>query len=389
MNSKIKLLLVVGSADSIFVHDYAMWLKRSLDISVDVYELERKSQRVYDEAYYDARYFPTEPLWTKFFPTKVSNQLIPIWKNHQLKSFLKTHSYDIVHCHWIVPSLVLTKSLKCYCPKLFVTFWGGELTHLSLFKSKNIYLNRLKQFMTIVDCIANSSNAIQNILYQFPDYKGKTWIANLGSTSVQYICEMQSSYTKEMAKESLNMPTDKFVVMIGYSGKTLHQHLSIIHALQTHDSLKQRIHLFAPMTRDAEFDYIEKVESALKQSGYTYTLLRDRYLNDREVAIIRLATDIVFQFSTFDGFSRSILECIGAKAWLIYARWLDYDNSLKSWKIQALPAESIVDGVRQLSYFLDHVAEFSSSLRKNSEVVLRKLAWSECIKDWINLYRNA
>ena len=49
----MKLLLVVGCANDIFVYNYAKWLKKSMDVSIDVFEFFPSSQQGYGNEYYD------------------------------------------------------------------------------------------------------------------------------------------------------------------------------------------------------------------------------------------------------------------------------------------------------------------------------------------------
>lgn len=382
----MKLLMIVGSADSIFIYHLAKWLKQSMDINIDIYELERTDKRVYDNKYYDSRNYPFELPILKTIIRKA--QLAPLWRSRELKRYLKGTHYDVIHCHWLTNSLVITKNLKKYCDNLCVTFWGGELSHQMLFKSHSLYMIYLNKFIEQVDYIVNSDAFNEKVHDTFPNYKGQLRHGQLGSSPVQFLVELMQEETKDEAKKKMELPIDKKIVMIGYSGKSLHQHLPIIKELEKDEDLKNKIHLFAPMTRDTQADYVKKVEDALKNSDYTYTLLKDRYLTDEEVARIRMVTDIVFQFSLFDDFSRSIIECICAKAFLLYGDWLNYTVSLNEFGFKAESNSTIADGVLHLKQVVDNFSIYEPIIEENANHGKKRLLWSECIKDWVKLYQS-
>ena len=381
----MRLLMIVGSADSIFIYNMAKWLKETMDITIDVYELEPIEKKIYDNRFYDSRNTGKYPSPNDKILYATSEKVRPFIRSFQLKSFLKGKYYDIIHIHWITSPVVLSVFLKKHCRSLCVTFWGGELTNMRIFRSHVLYRFCLKSFMREVDYVVNSG-LFKSELAKFP--VKRFCCATLGSSSIEFLMKLMKTETKETAKIKLGMPKDKTIVMIGYSGKALHQHLLVIDSLSKNGMLKNKIHLFVPMTRDANPLYTAKVEKALVDSGFTYTLLKDRYLSDEEVALTRLATDVIFQFSTFDGFSRSIIESMCAKGLLLYADWLNYSERLKEFEFYAIPASSINEGVERLESVIANMNNYYDLLEQNSENGKMKLLWSECIKDWINLYNR-
>ena len=49
----MKLLLIVGCANDIFVYNYAKWLKKSMNVSIDIFEFFPSSQQSFGTEYYD------------------------------------------------------------------------------------------------------------------------------------------------------------------------------------------------------------------------------------------------------------------------------------------------------------------------------------------------
>ena len=50
----MKLLLIVGCANDIFVYNYAKWLKKSMSVSIDIFEFFPSSQQSFGAEYDDS-----------------------------------------------------------------------------------------------------------------------------------------------------------------------------------------------------------------------------------------------------------------------------------------------------------------------------------------------
>lgn len=383
----MRLLFVVGVANDVFIYNLAKWLKSSIDdLTLDIFEFYPLVQQGYSNQYYDSLDSPKGNRW--FEKIKGVRKLIqPFYEASQLDEFLKDKQYDIIQCHWIVPQVVLSKHLKEHCQQLCFMFWGGEFEVQTVLFSKKLYLRKLFDTLKEVDYITNSSYAISSYKKDYPQIKCKYQVENLGSSAMEELYKLSEKETKDESKKLMEMPLDKKSVLIGYSGKTLHNHLGVIKELAVRDDLKGRIHLLAPMTRGAADYYIAQVEEALQNSGYTYTLLKNCFLTDTEVARLRNATDIVLQMSDFDGYSRSIVECLSASAIMIYGDWLDYKVHLDSDGFTAIKTESIHKGMDVLNDVLNDYQRYADAAAENRMNGKRYL-WSECIKDWVNFYRK-
>lgn len=377
----MKLLLIVGSADDIFIFNYAKWLKSSMDVKIDVFEFFPAYQQGYDNSLYN------EVGTAKGCGiSKLHVFVDPHLKSYALKCFLKGKYYDIIHCHWIVSPIVLRNDLHDYCDKLVITFWGGEFDNQRIFYSKRLYRYYLNRFSQIVDCIVNSKNGISVFTNQLPYFKGVCKYASFGSAPLEAMYDLMTRESKNDSKAITGMPRDKYVVLIGYSGKLLHNHIRIIKELQKYPALKEKIHLLAPMTRGGSDNYISKVREELENSGFSYSLLCGVFLTDEEIGRIRNATDIVLQLSEFDGFSRSIIECLCAKSVMIYGNWLGYERYMPEAGFKGIPVDSLETGIGQLESIVNNMQDYSSMIESNYESGKNQGIWSNCIKDWVTAY---
>lgn len=380
----LKLLLIVGYSDDIFIFNYAKWLKKQIeDVSIDVFEIYQSSQQGYDNRFYNC---VTSADGCDLPVPRGKSVVDVIARGHSLYRYLRGRHYDIIHSQWVVAPVVLQNDMKKHCEKFVLTFWGGEFIEQKVLGSSKIYRYLLNRLSKNVDCIINSSEGKQDILNKLPYFKGTYKYGYLGSAPLEALFDLISTESKSESKKTLGMPVDKLTVIIGYSGKPLHRHIAIIKALQGYPELIKRIHLIVSMTRGATNDYIERVENELKELGCSYSLFRGRFLSDTEIARIRNATDVVLQLSEWDGFSRSIVECLSAKSLMIYGDWLDYKKHMKTYGFEGLSVPSIDVGVSKLAEVLSNPSIYSGMLENNCKRVRNKALWSECIKDWIGAY---
>ncbi len=382
----MKILLVVGTANDIFIYNMAKWLKKEIkDISIDVFELYHSNQQDLDLGYYD-NIDGVKNNWCTNI-RGLRRITASFREAHELDRYLKDKHYDIIQCHWIRPAMVLAKNLRSHCDRLYVTFWGREYVFFNVLLSKSLYRQKLGRLLKSADCILNSKGLYDRLLPIYPHIKNKYYPIKLGAASLDYLYEILNKDSKEIHKEKWEIPIDKFSVLIGYSGKSLHQHLKVIEFFVKNPCFKDKIHLLAIMTRGVGEAYLKQVEDALNNSGYTYTIIKGRFLSDEEIASLRYATDITMQLSTTDGFSRSIVECLSARSVMIYGKWLNYDDYFMNDGYNAISAKTFEDAFEKLVYVVDNFEQYFAMTESNSDSG-RANTWEACIKNWVYAYTN-
>lgn len=384
--NNMKLLLIVGNANDVFIYNFAKWVKSKMDVSIDVFSFFSSNKQSYDNKYYDNIYRPKLSFVSKI--RYVRSFSTPFEQSCSLKRFIKDKHYDVIHCHWLLPSTILTTNLSSHCDKLCATFWGGELEKQEICHSHKLYMLYLECFLKKVSIIANAEEFKQKLCKKYPFLENNYRVASLGSSSIGELYNLIETEDKKTSKQHLSIDSNKITVLIGYSGKTAHNHIDIINELKKYSDYKEKIHILAPMTRGGEESYINQVESALIDSDFSYTLISGRFLSDLEIARLRNATDITLQLSTVDGFSRSIVECLCAKSVLIYGNWLDYPKYLKTYNFSAIAVPSIAEGVAKCCNVVDNFNNYKISTENNSLNGKDNFSWSKCIDAWISIYKE-
>lgn len=380
----MKLLLIVGNARDIFIYNYVMWLKKTIEITVDVFEVYESNNESYDLNYYNE---VVTAQGIQLPLPKGKGLFDAIGRGNCLRRFLVGKYYDIIHVQWVTAPVVLQHRIKQHCKKFVLTFWGGEFNKQPVLGSTRLYRALLKKLSKQVDCIIGLPSEQEMILGMLPGFSGIYRYASLGSAPLECLYELMESESKIESKIKLGIPNDKITVLIGYSGKSIHQHIPIIEEFKRRKQQAGSVHLLAPMTRGANKEYTERVRHSLEESGFTYSMIAEKYLSDVDIARLRNATDIALQFSEWDAFSRSVIECLCAQSVLIYGRWLNYNEHMQNYSFQGIEVSSIKEGVEAVFYVADNINSYQEMIKYNCRNGRKQSIWSECIKDWVGAYK--
>lgn len=384
-------LLLIGDANSIFFVEYVKALKKMMDITVCVYSPE-PNRKLYSEYPYDEVYFD-DYKQSKWMNNKVYRVFIApfiLW-NHFLRFLKKSQTrYDAIHLHWLLPSWTIhPKDFHKYTNNLLTTFWGGELESMQLLHSHRLYLNRLNKLLNETDYCMDSSSEEDSIYDKYPQIKAKSYFGIFGSSIIECLSKMPD--TVEEAKSSYKIDKNKITVLLGYSGKSIHRHCELLNLIKENaafETYKERIHFILPMTRGASDDYINKVEAETVKTGCTYTIIKNAYQTDKDVATLRLATDIAFQVTDFDGLSNSIKEILCAGTILISGNWYPNYEILKTDGFHFYEINSIEESVEKFYKILPSLEDCKAEFQQNKYIGKQKYSWIECIKPWANLYKD-
>lgn len=385
MNKKITLL-IVGDADTIFLTNYVRSLKKKMEVNVTVYSpfpnKDENSPFPYDNVHFHEHRVPSYKLLRVMYFI-----LLPLIQYINFRKYIKDKKFDIIHIHRIIPAWVIYPTLfKQHCKKLYLSFWGGEIDREKLFFSKKIYLCRLGKLINISYKIVGAMNDVR-ITNRFSEIKNKSAFGAFGSSIISILVDQPMEKSK--SREKFNIPEGKISVLLGYSGKVIHNHCQIIEGIVQNSlfaDFKSQIHFIASMTRGSNPTYTTRVEDMLESSGCTYTLLKDCYQTDHDVAELRNATDIFFQLSTSDYLSASVKENLCSGAIMISGNWLPY-GILKSDGFYFEEADSIRNGITHFYEIMSNYTVFKEKAERNASLCGKQYTWDGCIDNWVNAYK--
>lgn len=202
-------------------------------------------------------------------------------------------------------------------------FWGTDILGIDKKQAK-----KMEALMKTCDNIVlGTAEMRKKFAYYYGEkYNDKIINAKFGSIAFDSIKNALSQYSKADCKKKLGIARDKIVIAIGYSGMRRQQHLNVINALDNlSNDNKAKIVLLIHMGNQYDNVYLEEIKKALEKSGLESCILCKNY-SVKDIAIVRIATDIFLHAQISDASSSSIRECIYAKAILINPVWINYEE---------------------------------------------------------------
>lgn len=380
-------ILLVGAADTIFITNYVKSLKNHMDVEVHVYSPFTRLGN-YENYPYDYVHFEDDIVFKSKLMKKIGFLFWPFIQRKRFSTFLKIHNtqFDIIHFHRIIPAWTLRpREYKKYCKKLMLTFWGGELDVENLLTSRKLYKCRLKRLIELSDKVINTFSD-SRYFKLFPDIKAKAIFGQYGSSIID---EMQN-VDPANAKEMLGIPNGSVTILLGYSGKRIHNHFEILRRIISDvkfEQFKDLMFFILPMTRGGSEQYAKEIQLECERAGVKYLLIKDNYFSDRQVAELRMATDFVFQLSDFDGLSSSIKECLCAGSIVIMGGWLPY-SPLRDIGFMYPEVQDVDEGVSVFYQLLESYPLSKQTYALNKETGKDQYSWDKCIIDWVSAYNQ-
>jgi len=290
--------------------------------------------------------------------------------------------FDIIHIHFANPLLYFfLPLLKLKSRKILVSLYGSDFYKLSpkQYRRQEVIYNASTKITVTNHRIS------EDFLKCFPLLRPKIVICRFGLSILHEIDQVEGDSVK--AKSILKFPHDKIILCIGHSANVREQHPEIIAQLRRlPDSLKKRLLAVLPFTYNSFAVLYNKVDHDMKASGINYVILT-KHLSDRDVAALRLSSDIMLNLPISDQMTAAMLETLYAGGVVITGSWLPYDK-LDAEKISYIK----IDRMDELPQKLEDVFERHSMAKPvvdaahNKTVIGKLFNWNECIEDWRELY---
>lgn len=371
-------ILLVGNVNSPFILEYASKLKEKYP----EIKLEAFSTINYDES----KHF-TDSFDKIINPFSVNKWLFnlkiigTILRVIAFKFFLKkTHSYDIIHLHFIsYLAFYNINLLNKKSKKLISTIYGSDFYKISPYYSKKL-LNVLKK-STIISCTNNQTkNEIKN---RFVGLDNEIKVVRFGLTPLDFIDKYRTSYN---SFNFLNVTDQSFIISCGYNSSKNLNHSIIIESLnKIKKSLPHNYLLvFQFSYGSSSLDYQKNLENKLKSYGLRYQFI-NRYLSNEEIAFLRLRTNLSIQLPNTDQFSGSIQEYVYSKSIVITGEWLPY-NLLDKHKVGLQKIKSFEELPSKIEFCIANYDDLRVNITKNYKEIKKLSSWKENIPKWHELY---
>ena len=213
-------------------------------------------------------------------------------------------------------------------------------------------------------------------------YSSKIRVVDFGNIEFEFIEKIKNHEIVE--PHLFENEGKKIIITCGYNGIVQQNHILMIDALSClNDDQKRSIHVVIPLTYGCKQDYIDKLGAKIKSSGVSYTILTN-YLNQAEIAALRLSTDIMLNMQETDAFAGSIQGHLFAGNILISGDWLEYEE-LETAKVFYVKTSR--GNLKEIvSYTLEHYDEYKQLCENNVEKMKVMKSWAAVSKLWESAY---
>lgn len=376
-------ILIIGDKTHVFIYNLVKWLLKSNSSIESIDAISRKRIKHEADKYYNRifsyePYNVTVPFIRRFYKDKS--------KNKYFKKILKRieGDYDIVHIHYVEHRLVENADFLAQniSGKLIVTFWGSDF-----YRSSEVEREKMLPLLKRADNIGFENPEMLNELAQY--YKknfniefSKLSIARFGLAPLEDLNSLELS--KNECKAKLKIPNNSIAVCIGYNASIGQQHFEIFDSLSKMNNINaDEIYLILPLTYGGNAAYIDQIIEKVNSLQFKFKIYTG-FLSNKDVAILRKASDYFINLQITDQLSGSMLEHIFANNVVITGSWLPYDV------LSELGIELVkIDQVNQIGKVLEKLIQSGAHLKNesgNSKIIYNNSYWGNCISAWNKLY---
>ncbi len=289
--------------------------------------------------------------------------------------------YDAVHMLFVhVGYSPWVKRIRRKTPRFVVSVFGSDF-----YQSPPVIRRLIKRIVLHADVFtAANPQTGSDFMQYYALSNDKMRLCRFGLSPLENIRNV-NAIGSETAKEDLGFRADQLVVVCGYNASPLQQHEEMIESLRKKANQYPGNILFVfPIASNATADRKDQIASLLKTSGLPFQTI-DTYLNEVDLAKLRIAADVMIQVQKTDQLSGSMQEHLFAGSVVITGNWLPYavfDEAgvfyRKVDKVQDCGA-SLVDAVQ-------NIEAYRAKGINNAEIIWKLSSWEANIVNWLRLY---
>lgn len=376
----MKKYLFIGLADQPHLIGLALYLKKkdpTCSIEIIAILSPRSCDAVYDKVYKLRFYYWYNKKFEKgtYFIFHLSIRVLAL--------FLRK-KYDVIELHYV--ALFHKALINCYkrlSKCIVAVLWGSDIFRLSV----NMY-PPMREFLLKCDKINCGTEPMYAKVKEIvgEDLLGKQIShCRFGLdllNDINLIKRNKFSKTKLADILCVDKFNDKIrVITIGSNASAGQQHLKIIQSLISHH-YKDVIFLF-PLTYGKNDAYINEIKHALEKMKQPYFLFTE-FMPPKQLAALRLISDIFVQLQITDALSGAMQEHMYAESIVITGSWLPY-GILK----ENMVYFETIDRIEQIG---DKVSECINNYQKkkklcvpNPDAIWKLAGWENCIDSWLEL----
>jgi|GEM_PF-1334994 len=298
-------------------------------------------------------------------------------------------NFDIYHFHFCTPYNLryvpfLPKNVATIC-----SFWGSDL-YRNFDKDHIFYVSDALKYATAVTI--QTPEMGENALSKYGGGFEKTLYYSKFTISEEIYQIMDAMIGNKTAIEQFkaqwNIPLNATVITIGYNANEAFSHKEIINELQKlAPSEKSKICCVLPLTYSIDGVYLDNLNTFIDAINDLQIVKIQHFLSHKDLALLRLATDIQVQLPSSDALSGSVTEVMYAGNTVIAGSWLPYAE-FRRCGLHFLSIDTIDELIPAIKEIMTKPELIKEQNRENAKQVAAHFFPKQTTPNWVSLYEQ-
>lgn len=298
------------------------------------------------------------------------------------ENYFGSQNYQIFHFHFCTLENLKYLYFLPEDSKSICSFWGSDLLRAT--GVSNVFYVELA--LRKASIITVQTRELAEILFckYSRDFTQKTQCLpfTISTEIYESIDKHKLDYKIiEEFKIKYNIPLDKKVIVISHNAFKENNHIEVLKELKKlPHSIKKEITIVLPLSYGRNDKYVEELKAILIED--IKIILIYEYLDSKEIALLRLSTNIMIQMPISDALSGTMTEVLYAGNKVIAGSWLPY-GLLRRNGIVFSEIDNFSDLVPAI------VEVLNSTEITNNDLIIKSLLFPNITTPlWNNLYKS-
>jgi hypothetical protein len=267
--------------------------------------------------------------------------------------------------------------------QIVITPWGSDVLRVE--GEKN--LKKMQRVYGAANYVAVDPDTYlaETIVMKFNCNPAKFYSLEFGMDYVDYVIDTRPNKTEEEAKDRFGLKGN-YVITCGYSTAPSHRHENIVDAVSSiKEDLPDNMVLLFPFTYGwGSKKYIQGIKDKCVALGIKAVFVEE-YLNNEDLYLLRLATDMFVNVQTTDAGAASVMQYILCNKKIVSGTWLKYYTMEKYKPLFYYPVDTMEElGEKILKAYLSEEIKISHEL---VEYVMGR-GWKNEMKKWNEFFMS-